>query len=235
MENSYPVITIDGPSGAGKGTLAYLLAKHFGFSLLDSGALYRIVGLFAHQAGLLCDEKNICEDRLEKLTLSLKLDFVVNHQNQSVEIYVNNQPLLDDIRNETVGAYASQVAVYKKVRQALLSVQRQMSQRNGVVADGRDMGTVVFPDATAKIFLTASSQSRAIRRMEQLKQSGRVADYNSVLSEITARDERDQNRNVAPLAPAADALVIDSSTMGIDDVFSRALEFINDKIRKTDE
>lgn len=237
---THPIITIDGPSGAGKGTIAYRLAEYFGFNLLDSGALYRIVGLMAFKTGLLTerllsepltdDEKVVFEQQVAHLTQSLTLAFVVNENSRQVEIIVNGEPLTDDIRTETVGAYASKVATLPSVRAALINVQRKMASRSGLVADGRDMGTVIFPEATAKIFLTASSVARADRRVKQLMANGKFADYDKILADINARDEQDQNRAVAPLKPADDALLIDSSEMSIDDVFGQCVAFCKQKI-----
>lgn len=236
---THPVITIDGPSGAGKGTIAYRLAEHFGFNLLDSGALYRIVGLLAFQQGILTDEilngktDDDFESKVADLTQSLQLDFVINKERQAVEIVIDGKPLMDDIRNETVGAYASKVATLPSVRTALLDVQRKMASRSGLVADGRDMGTVIFPAANAKIFLTASSVARADRRVKQLINNGKTADYDQILAEINARDEQDQNRAVAPLKPADDAFVIDSSDLGIDEVFVRCVELIKNRLNES--
>lgn len=224
------IITIDGPSGAGKGTVAYRLAEHFGFELLDSGALYRIVGLMAFKNGLL-NGADIDEQKVAKLTQSLNLSFRPNTATKTVEILVDNIPLTGDIRNEIVGGYASRVAVLPSVRTALFDLQKNMAKdRAGLVADGRDMGTVIFPDAPVKVFLTASAKARADRRALQLQMAGKVADYDAILSDIIARDERDENRAVAPSCPATDALVIDSSDKSADAVFDEILTFAQGKL-----
>lgn len=227
------IITIDGPSGAGKGTVAYRLAEHFGFELLDSGALYRIVGLMAFKNGLL-DGAEIDEQKVAKLTQSLNLSFRPNATTKTVEILIDDEPLVDDIRNETVGSYASKVAVFPKVRTALLDLQRNIARgKRGLVADGRDMGTVIFPDAPVKVFLTASAKARADRRVLQLQSAGKSADYGTILAEIIARDERDENRSVAPSRPADDALVMDSSDKSADEVFKAVLAFAEAKLANT--
>ncbi|MFC0820834.1 (d)CMP kinase [Moraxella marmotae] len=229
MTKQPTIITIDGPSGAGKGTVAYRLAQTLGFELLDSGALYRIVGLLAHKQGLLTDD--IDEDKLADLTGSLKLSFRPNTDTCSVDILIDNQPLMDDIRNEIVGGYASKVAVFPKVRSALLDLQRNLANgKKGLVADGRDMGTVIFPNADVKVFLTASAKARADRRVRQLQMAGKVADYQSILADIVARDERDENRAVAPSRPASDALVLDSSDKSVDAVFDEIFTFMQNKL-----
>ena len=220
-----PIITIDGSSGAGKGTLTARLAKRLDYQMLDSGALYRIVGLAAHQAGLLTDD--IDETALARLTQSLRIEFAPASANsEHVTVLVNGDNVSDAIRTEEVGNYASKVAVFPKVRQALLDLQKTMATsqgnpKNGLIADGRDMGTVVFPDAALKIYLVASSQARAQRRVNQLLSAGKDADFNDILSQIVARDERDSNRSVAPAKPADDAIVIDSSQLDAESVFKQ--------------
>lgn len=232
----FPVITIDGTSGSGKGTVSWRLANALGYNLLDSGALYRIIGLKAWQAGLLSPsatnaqhhhtaDSQLDEKALEALTQSLQITMTPNQNTQQMDIYVNGELIGTDIRNETVGGYASQVAALPKVRAALLDLQRNMALHSGVIADGRDMGTVVFPHADAKVYLTASAQSRAKRRVKQLITQGDInaqqeaAVYEQILQDIQARDERDENRSVAPSRPADDALLLDSSQMTVDDVY----------------
>ncbi len=219
----YPVICIDGPSGAGKGTAAWRLAQALGYRLLDSGALYRIVGLKAFTAGLItADAQHLIDEvALSKLTQSLQITFQLNNDSGRVDIIVNDETIGEQVRNETVGGYASQVAVFPQVRQALLKLQQDMATRSGLVADGRDMGTVVFPDADAKIFLTASARARAERRVIQLINAGQIADFEAILTTIKERDDRDENRTAAPSKPAEDALLIDSSTLNADVVYQK--------------
>ncbi|WLP95408.1 (d)CMP kinase [Psychrobacter sp. M13] len=216
----YPVICIDGPSGAGKGTAAWRLAKELDYQLLDSGALYRIVGLKAFEAGLLA-KSVLDEEAVAALTQRLIISFQPNEATGNIDILVNETLVGTDIRNETVGGYASQVAVFPKVRQALLDLQQDMASRSGLVADGRDMGTVVFPQADAKVFLTASAEARAQRRVAQLINAGQNASYSSILATIKARDDRDENRAIAPSKPADDALLLDSSTVDADVVYQQ--------------
>lgn len=227
---SFPVITIDGPSGAGKGTVCLKLAQALDYRLLDSGALYRIVGLKAFEAKLLTnteldskDEENIAE-----LTNKLHIQFLPRETGE-VDIVVNGNNVAGEIRNETVGGYASKVAALPKVRAALLALQKNMANDSGLIADGRDMGTVVFPNADAKVYLTASAEARANRRVAQLEQAGQSADYQAILQSIQQRDERDENRSVSPSKPAEDALVLDSSQMSAEDVYSKIKEFCQTK------
>lgn len=226
----FPVITIDGPSGAGKGTVCLKLAQALDYRLLDSGALYRIVGLKAFEAKLLTnteldskDEENIAE-----LTNKLHIEFLPRETGE-VDIVVDGSNVAGEIRNETVGGYASKVAALPKVRAALLELQKNMANDSGLIADGRDMGTVVFPNADAKVYLTASAEARANRRVAQLGQAGQSADYQAILHSIQQRDERDENRSVSPSKPAEDALVLDSSQMSAEEVYSKIKEFCQTK------
>jgi cytidylate kinase len=234
---SYPIITIDGNSGSGKGTLAYRLAQTFNFQLLDSGALYRIVGLRAYQNGILTDAHlastpitDATEAQITTLANSLVIDFVVNNDTRTVDIVLNGFPLTDDIRNEFVGKLASKVATLPTLRTALLDLQRNTANRSGVVADGRDMGTVVFPHADVKVFLTADSQTRAKRRFIQLQEAGKPANFDDILADIKARDAQDEQRAVAPSMPAPDALILDSSTLSADEVYDTIYHHCTEKL-----
>lgn len=216
---STAVITIDGPSGSGKGTIAGLLATRLGWNLLDSGALYRLLALSASNHGV--DLTN--EEGLKALATHLDVQFVAGAPGQEQLIILEGEEVTQAIRNEQVGSGASQVAALPAVRDALLHRQRAFLEAPGLVADGRDMGTVVFPDAPLKIFLTASVEERAQRRYLQLKEKGDAVNLASLLDEIRARDERDTQRAVAPLKPAADAILLDSTQLSIEQVLERIL------------
>lgn len=200
-----PVITIDGPSGAGKGTAARLIALELGFHLLDSGAIYRILGLAATDAGIELDDI----DALVALSNSLDLRFPYNAQ--ATEIVLNGISVGEQLRTQAVADAASQVAIHPPVRDALMGLQRRQARDPGLVGDGRDLGTIVFPDANLKIFLDASVEVRAERRYLELIQSGQTVERSAILRDLEIRDVRDRTRKVAPLVPADDAYVIDSS------------------------
>ncbi len=218
------VIAVDGPGGAGKGELTKRLAKEFSFELLDSGAIYRVLAYAARKAGLaMFDEESLVQ---EANVLSLSFDV----QEDGVHVLLGKEDVTKAIRTEENGVNASKVAAHPLVRQALLERQRAFRQEPGLVADGRDMGTVVFPDAQVKIFLDASAEVRAQRRKLQLEQAGKEADFDLILKEITERDERDRNRPVAPLKPADDALLLDSTNMSIEEVFNAACQYIRSKM-----
>jgi len=221
---SYPVITIDGPSGAGKGTLSLWLARELGFHLLESGALYRLSALACQLLGV--DEND--EDQVAKISKGLHVSFLP--QNGGVAVVLDGSDVSAALRTEKVGMAASKVAAFPKVREALIEYQRNCAVSPGLVADGRDMGTTIFPNADAKIFLTAGAETRANRRMRQLSDAGLSADYDKILADIKARDLNDSSRSISPLAPAVDALVIDSNHLSIDDVYAKALEYVRTKI-----
>lgn len=205
-----PVITIDGPSGAGKGTISNLLAEELGYHFLDSGALYRLTALASVKAK--CNHND--EEAIANIALHLPVEF------QKGNILLNKQDVTLDIRSEAVSQNASKVAALPKVREALLKRQRNFQQLPGLIADGRDMGTVVFPNANHKFFLTASAEERANRRYKQIIERGETADFDQILSDIQARDDRDMNRSTAPLKPAEDAIVIDTSELNITEVLT---------------
>ncbi|WP_151753616.1 (d)CMP kinase [Acinetobacter soli] len=218
------IITIDGPSGSGKGTLAAKLASHYGFHLLDSGALYRLLGLSLHNKQLL-DQLSDQLDECVKIAQHLDIQF--NIQSGGILIDLEGQDVTKTIRTEHVGEYASKVAAVPELRQALFDRQRAFIQAPGLVADGRDMATAIFPEAQAKIYLTASAESRAERRVKQLQGMGLDVKINDILANIQARDKRDMEREVAPLRPAPDAYIIDSSALSIDDVFQLMTDYID--------
>lgn len=219
-----PVVTVDGPSGAGKGTLSVLLANALGWHFLDSGAIYRVLAVAALHHDLPVDD----EECIVPLATGLDVNF--ESVGESHRIILEGEDVTDDIRNEEVGAVASQVASLPRVREALLRRQRAFQQAPGLVADGRDMGTVVFPYADVKFFLTASAEARAERRYAQLKAKGMDVNIARLLIDIKARDERDSQRSVAPLRPADDAVVIDSTNMNAHDVFETALTLIKARL-----
>ncbi|WBE24444.1 (d)CMP kinase [Denitrificimonas caeni] len=216
--NSPVVITIDGPSGSGKGTVAGLLAMRLQWLLLDSGALYRVLALAADKHKVPLDN----EAALEVLAVGLDVQFILDEEGNQ-RIILENVDVTDAIRNETVGACASQIAALPAVRSGLLRRQQDFREAPGLIADGRDMGTVVFADAPLKVFLTASAEERARRRYLQLKDKGEAVTLTSLLEEIRARDERDTSRAIAPLKPADDAIILDSTTMTIEQVLERIL------------
>lgn len=217
-----PVLTIDGPSGAGKGTISALAACRLGWHLLDSGALYRAVGYAASVARLDFSDEDVIVD----CARAVRIAFQPGESGGPTRVIVNGHDASDELRTETCGAAASAVAGYTGVRRALLDKQREMRRSPGLVADGRDMGTVIFPDAPFKVFLTASAEERARRRYKQLKEKGLDVTLATLLEEIQARDARDTSRAVAPLKPADDAVMVDTTCMSIDEAVETVLGLV---------
>jgi cytidylate kinase len=225
LDTASPVIAIDGPGGAGKGTIARLAALKLNWHMLDSGALYRLVALAAQRHGLAWDN----EAALVPLAGHLDVEFLADSGFTESRILLEGEDVTDAIRTEDCGSGASQVAVLPGVRSALLDRQRAFRRPPGLVADGRDMGTVIFPDAELKIFLTASPEERALRRHKQLKQKGIDVNVATLSKEISARDARDAQRSAAPLQAARDAITIDTTAMTIDQVVERVLQLCRDR------
>ncbi len=225
MQESIPVITIDGPSGAGKGTVARIVAEQLGWHLLDSGAIYRVLAVAAQHHNISVDD----EESLLPIASYLDVQFQISGNGEG-KVILEGEDVSNAIRTEEIGALASKVAAFPRVREALLRRQRAFKVAPGLVADGRDMGTVVFTRAPVKVFLTASAEERAQRRFNQLKEKGFDVKIGRLLDDIRLRDERDQNRKVAPLVPAEGALIVDSTELSIDEVVSKILSFSNEKL-----
>jgi CMP/dCMP kinase len=222
-----PVMTIDGPSGSGKGTVSRAAARALGWALLDSGALYRLVALAGRKAGVSLDEGLA----LARLAGSFDIRFGSGGSGEEV-VWLDGQEVTGAIRTEEAGNDASKVAALPVVRAALLERQRRFAIAPGLVADGRDMGTVVFPGAEVKIFLTASAAERAARRHKQLKEKGVAATLAALSLEIAERDLRDMNRAISPLVPSADAVLLDTTAMSVDAVVQRVLEVARGRLSR---
>jgi cytidylate kinase len=219
MQATQPVITVDGPSGSGKGTVCRMLANKLGWDVLDSGAIYRVLALASvhHQI------KELTESALLPLAANLDVQFLVDKETGAGRIVLEGEDVSKAIRTEEIGNLASKIAAIPSVREALLRRQRAFRSENGLVADGRDMGTVVFPNAELKVYLTASAEERARRRFLELKERGVDVKIDSLILDIQARDERDMNRKVAPLVPASDAIVIDTTELNAEQVFEKII------------
>jgi len=220
-----PVIAVDGPSGVGKGALCRSLATSLGFHLLDSGALYRLVALGAEEQSLSMHD----EEALAKLAARLDVEFRLSADDDVVCPVLRGRLVGQELRGERCGDNASRIAAYPRVRDALLARQRAFRRAPGLVADGRDMGSIVFADAELKIFLTASVEERARRRYKQLIAKGMGVNLAPLLGEISARDKRDRERSIAPMKPASDAVVIDTTALGIDEVFAQVLKIASER------
>src|SRR5215467_6377881 len=221
-EKPVPVLAIDGPSGSGKGTISRAVADALGWHLLDSGALYRAVGFAAGMEGIDLSDA----EAVTRCAQTTKISFRASKDGGETRVIVNGMDATDELRTETCGAAASAIAAIPGVRAALFDKQRGFRRAPGLVADGRDMGTVIFPEAGVKVFLTASAEERANRRYKQLKEKGLGVTLSALLREIQARDVRDAERAVAPLKPAADAVLIDSTGTSIDAVVTRVLTLV---------
>lgn len=219
---SVPVLTLDGPSGVGKGSVARIVADKMGWHLLDSGAIYRGFALAAQSRNIRFD------DELDLVGLAEKLDlkFESVEGQELLNVYLDGIEVSKELRTEQTAELASQLAVIAPLRAALLKKQQQFEQTPGLVADGRDMGTVVFPHASYKIYLTASAEERAQRRLKQLQNSANAGNISQILAEVKKRDERDASRKHSPLKPAEDALIIDTTCLTIDEVIARVMALI---------
>lgn len=219
-----PVLTVDGPSGAGKGAVSARVAAALGWHALDSGAVYRSVALAALEGGVdTADESGL-------VRLCRNLDLAFRPGEDGIEAFLDGRHLGDALRAEAVGVASSQVASVPAVRAALLDLQRAFRRPPGLVADGRDMGTVVFPDAPVKVFLDASVAERARRRYKQLKEKGEDVIFDRLINDLQERDRRDRERAVSPTLPAADAVVVDSTSLGLDDVVERVLTMVRRRV-----
>ncbi|RUO40991.1 cytidylate kinase [Pseudidiomarina aestuarii] len=231
MATNIPVITIDGPGGAGKGTVSQILAEKLGWHLLDSGAIYRVLALAAIHHRFAPDD----EESLVALASNLDVKFEVEAEKALTHIILEGEDVTMTIRTQQVADMASKVAALPRVREALLRRQRAFKELPGLVADGRDMGTVVFKDAAAKVYLTASAEERARRRHQQLLEKGIPAKIDQLIAEIQERDERDTNRSVAPLKAAEGSLFVDSTTLTIAEVVDQILEFAHGKLSHSEK
>jgi cytidylate kinase len=221
-DHNVPVIAIDGPGGSGKGTIAALLAERLGWRLLDSGALYRLVAVAAMDRGIAADD----EAALGSLAAGLDVEFAV--ADHGMVVWLDGEDITSRLRSEEVSAFSSRAAALPAVRAALVHLQRGFLRPPGLVADGRDMGTVIFPDARLKIFLTASAEARAKRRHKQLKEKGESVNLSRLFREIKKRDDRDRSRAVSPLMAAPDAHLIDSTELSIDEVLQKILKLLEE-------
>jgi cytidylate kinase len=215
MTNKYAVITIDGPTASGKGTVAHRVAKHLGFHYLDSGALYRLTALMAQRKNVSLDD----ETSIAALARALPCRFVHGH------VMLEDDDVTDDVRAEAIGVAASRIAVLPEVRKALVDLQLSFRNAPGLVADGRDMGSVIFPDASLKIFLTASAEARASRRYKQLIEKGISANMEDLVKDLMERDARDSTRAAAPLKPASGAIILDTSEITAEQAVNQVLEW----------
>lgn len=217
-------IAIDGPSGAGKSTIAKALAKEFGYIYVDTGAIYRTVGLYMQKNGISTEDKEGIENNLSNVKVEIK--YVDGEQ----KMFLNGEDVSGYIRTPLIAKYASVVSAVPKVRAFLFDMQRSLARENNVIMDGRDIGTVILPDADVKIFLTASAEARARRRVDQLAEKGEVVGFDEILASIKERDERDSGRDVAPLRAADDAVTLDSSDLTLEESIAAAKNIVLEKL-----
>ena len=227
-KSNVPVICLDGPSGVGKGTICLAVAKKLGWHIHDSGSLYRITALQVSRKFPETEVVDIDESQLVEIAENLNVTY--EEENGELAIILDGQEISSLIRNEKIGDIASKVAAIPVIRSALLERQRAFLQQPGLIADGRDMGTVVFPDAPLKIFMTASAEERAQRRYKQLKDKGIDVNLAPLIEELRQRDERDMNRETAPLKPASDAIIIDTTTLDIEQVTKEVMYWVKQRI-----
>lgn len=222
LQKTPPVIAIDGPSASGKGTVAQLVANTLGFQYLDSGALYRVVAFATHQKNIAWDDAVAVAECAKTLNIKFR----------NGQIYLNDIDISNEIRSEAMGKGASEVAVHAPLRAALVKLQHSFRQAPGLIADGRDMGTVIFPDAQLKIFLTATTETRAKRRYQQLIEKNQIADYESILLDLQERDARDKGRTSAPLIMAEDAVLLETDNLSISEAVNVVLQNYQHKMHK---
>lgn len=223
MSNSINVITIDGPSGTGKGTLSLMLAHKLGWHYLDSGVLYRVLAYVAVQQKVPVDD----EVQLAQIAKNMPVQFILDDSYQSYSVKLHDQDITKQIRSEEVSAASSKVSSHAPVRNVLIELQKLFQKAPGLITDGRDMGTVIFPEAQLKVFMTACQEIRAQRRYNQLKDKGIDVTLGAVQSELNERDKRDQERSVAPLKPADDACIVDTSNKNTDEVLQEIMELVH--------
>jgi cytidylate kinase len=228
MAEQKNIITIDGPSGAGKSTISKLLAARLHYTYLDTGAMYRVVGLQVERAGLDLEAEGARED-LVQLLAGLDMTLAPGEEGKDTRAFLNGEDVSDAIRTPEMAMVASRVSAQAEVRKKLTEMQRTIGKNGAIVAEGRDMGTIVFPDAMHKFFLDASPEERAQRRQKQLAENGQKVEFQEILAQIQKRDRDDSGRSLAPLQPAEDAIIIDSSEMSIDEVVSFMLAAVNKK------